>query len=194
MSSIKSVLIPRIEKKVDAEFIANVFSRNGIAEVSRVYIEPIKSSMTKRVSKYNCAYISIKFWHETKIAQNFIQRLQNPHRETRVVYNADDNWWVVKINKDLAKLDDKKNVLTIFCEKEAYMGDELSLKAVADEDEILDNEPDIDYNKTKILKEVIANLKTNDDDLEDFARYLDEMEKGRNLWYSEQYIYDALEM
>jgi hypothetical protein len=192
MSSIKSVFIPRIEKKVDAEFIADVFSRNGIAEVSKVYIEPHKS---KNKTKYNHAYIAIKFWHETKTAQNFIQRLQNPYRETRIVYNADDNWWVVNINKDMSKLDINTKVLTIFREKEACIDDdELSLQAVADDDEILDNESDIDYDKTKLLKDVIANLKTNDEELEDFARYLDEMDKGRELWYSEQYIYDALDM
>jgi hypothetical protein len=187
MLSIKSVLIPRIEKKVNAEFIADVFSRNGIAEVSKVYIKKINT-------KYNRAYIAINAWHETKTAENFIQRLMNPYRETRMVYNANDNWWVVKINKDSSKLNINDNVLTIFREKEVCLDDELSLQVILDEDEILDTEPDIDYNKTKLLKEVIANLKTNDDDLLEFSSYLDEMEKDRSLWYSEQYICDILEM
>ena len=185
------MLIPRIEKKVNAEFIADVFSRNGIAEVSKVYIE---KANTKPKTKYNCAYIAIKSWHETKTANNFIQRLLNPNRETRLVYNADDNWWVVKINEDMSKLEATFNVLTVFCEKEVCQDDELSLQVILDEDEVLDNEPDIDYNKTKLLKEVVASLKTKDEDTEDFAIYLDEIDKGRNLWYSEQYIYDALEM
>ena len=182
-------MIPRIEKKVNAEFIADVFSRNGIAEVSKVYIEKPSSK-----SKYNRAYIAIKFWHETKTAKNFIQRLLNPDRETRIVYNSNDNWWVVKINKDMSKLQINSNVLTIFREKDSYLDDELSVQAIMDEDEILDTEPDIDYNKTKLLKDVIASLTANDEDLEDFASYLDEMDKSRSLWYSEQYIYDALEM
>ena len=191
MFSIKSVLIPRIEKKVNAEFIADVFSRNGIAEVSKVYIE---KANTKPKTKYNRAYIAIKSWHETKTAENFIQRLLNPNRETRLVYNADDNWWVVKINEDMSKLEVTFNVLTVFREKEVCQDDELSLQVIMDEDEVLDAEPDIDYNKTKLLKEIVYSLKNNNEDLEDFASYLDEMDKGRDLWFSEQYIYDALEM
>lgn len=191
MFSIKSVLIPRIEKKINAEFIADVFSRNGIAEVSKVYIE---KANTKPKTKYNCAYIAIKSWHETKTAENFIQRLLNPNRETRIVYNADDNWWVVKINKNMSKLEATFNVLTVFCEKEVCQDDELSLQVIMDEDEVLDPEPDIDYNKTKLLKDVVASLKNNNEDLQDFASYLDEMDRGRDLWFSEQYIYDALEM
>jgi hypothetical protein len=193
MFSIKSVLIPRIEKKVTAEFISDVFSRNGIAEVSKVYIE---KANTKTKTKYNRAYIAIKFWHENKTAEHFIQRLLNPNRETRIVYNAHDNWWVVQINKDMSKLEVTFNVLTVFCEKEVCQDDELSLQVFIDEDEdeALDIEPDIDYNKTKLLKEVVANLNNNKEDLDEFASYLDEIDKGRFLWYSEQYIYDALEM
>ena len=184
MLPVNSVFIPRIEKKVNAEFIVDVFSRNGIAEVSKVFIETNKT-------KYNRAYVAIKSWHGTKTAENFIKRLMNPYRETRLVYNADDNWWVVEVNKDSSKLEISSNVLTIFRDKELFIDDDLSLQAIIDEDEtdVFESEPDIDYNKTNLLKEVVANLKNNNEDLEDFASYLDEMEKGRALLYSDLCTY-----
>jgi hypothetical protein len=45
MSTINSIYIPEIESKFDAEFIAGVFERNGIAQVGKIYIEPYKSNM-----------------------------------------------------------------------------------------------------------------------------------------------------
>jgi hypothetical protein len=74
--------------------------------------------------------------------------------------------------------------------------DDLSLQAVLgeEEDDMSDAEPDIDYPKTKLLMDTLYSLRNSEEDLLDFARYLDEMDKSRALWYSEQYIYDTLDM
>jgi hypothetical protein len=198
MSSIKSVFIPCVEKYFDAEFIADVFSRNDIAEVSRVYIEKNEKN------KFNRAYIDIKFWHENETSKKIVQRLQSGS-ENRIIYNSNGKWWLVKINKDthkLKKLQFNTSVLTVFREKEKEeepvdeVEDDLSLQAVLgeEEDDMSDAEPDIDYPKTKLLMDTLYSLRNSEEDLLDFAKYLDEMDKSRALWYSEQYIYDALDM
>lgn len=220
MNAITSIYIPRIENVFNAEFIADVFNRNGIAQVSRVYIEPYKSIMTNGL-KYNRAYIGIKTWHDTEAAFNFIERLRNPTREARIFY-GDDNWWQVDVNKYPHKLTSNKHVLTIFEEKEPEFYDDFSTAAVAEES--------IDYEKTKMLKKIIANFtekkisfpkpspvyrmnsidcecnrelkariygyKDADemDAAEAFGGYLHEMADELEKWFSEQYIFDSIDL
>ena len=109
MTAIQSLYIRNIEKQVNAEYIANTFSKNGLAQVSKVYIEPYK------YKKYNRAYVQIDTWHETEAAYSFIKRLRNPKTETRLVH-GDDNWWLVDINKKSSKFEVNNRVLTIFSE------------------------------------------------------------------------------
>ena len=73
------------------EYIANVFWRQHIAKVSSITLIPY----LKNGKVFNIAYITIGQWSE--LSYNFIQRLKNPNKETRFVYN-DDNWWPIKIN------------------------------------------------------------------------------------------------
>ena len=113
MSAISSVYIPHIKKDNDAEFIAYIFERNLIAQVSRVAIE-----YNKKTKKYS-AFVGIHSWCDTEIAYNFLHRLKNPKKEARIVYR-DDEWWVVEVNKFPHKLIskasglNKKRTLTIF--------------------------------------------------------------------------------
>ena len=212
MSSITSIYIPRIENEFNAEFISNVFDRNGIAQVSRVYIEPYKSNMKNEVNKYNRAYIAVKSWHDTEAAFNFIERLRDPTREARLVY-SDDNWWPVKINNNINKLASSKRVLTVFEEKQ--LDDDLSTTAVTNDD--IEEFVLIDAEKTQLLRNIIAKFKDSfneesetrlyrskalekreyllqeiDENADAFNEYLSEMYNDREAWYSEQYIYDAL--
>ena len=212
MNPITSIYIPCIDNRFNAEFIANVFNLNGIAKVSKVYIEPYKYIINNDLNGYNRAYISIKSWHETEAAYNFIGRLRNPNKETRLVY-SDDNWWPVKINNNINKLASNKRVLTVFEEKQANFCDD-DLNTTTDE---LDEFVQIDAEKTKLLRNIISKFKDSlneeaethlyrskalhkrehllqdmDETAEAFNGYLCEMNNDRELWYSEQYIYDAL--
>jgi hypothetical protein len=202
MKAITSIYIPRIEKKINAEFIANVFDRNGIAKVSKVYIEPYKYIKNGLNNNYNRAYIAIKFWYDTEAAFNFLGRLRKPNREARLVYR-DDNWWPIDINKYPTKLTGSKRVLTLFEEKELeFCGDDLSTTAIATDD-IEDEFIAIDVEKTNILRNIIDNFKkqTNDNDLANndvatFDEYLIQIDNEREKWFSEQnqYIYHSLGM
>lgn len=117
MSAITSLYIPHLDCKLGAEYVADVFNRQGIAQVSRVSIEPYKTRMRSGSFKYNRAYIDIKSWADSEAAYNFIARLRNPCIEARFNYN-DDNWWVVEINKYKHKTQyaNKGRALTIFVE------------------------------------------------------------------------------
>jgi len=212
MNAITSIYIPRIETVFNAEFIANVFDSNGIAQVSRVYIEPYKNHL----NKYNRAYIAIKSWYDTEAAYSFIKRLRNSRHEARIIY-SDDNWWPVNINNNINKLTSKKRVLTLFEEKQ--LEDNLSTTTV-DGDE-LEEFIQVNAEKTKLLRNIIANFKVStplieeneiqlyrtnalqkrehllqdiDESAKAFDGYLREMYNDREKWFSEQYIYDALNM
>ena len=193
MNAITSIYIPRIERNFNAEFIANVFDRNGIAKVSRVYIEPYKYTKNGLNNNYNRAYIAIKFWYDTEAAFNFLGRLRKPNREARLVYR-DDNWWSININKYPTKLTGSKRVLTLFEEKEVeFCCDDLSTTAIVND---IDDFIEIDFEKTHLLRNIIANFKnkTNDDDVATFDEYLIQIDNEREKWFSEQnqYIYNSL--
>jgi hypothetical protein len=187
MNAITSIYIPRIDTVFNAEFIADVFDRNGIAQVGRVLLEPNKNHL----DKYNRVYIGINSWHDTESAFNFIARLRNPNREARLVY-SDDNWWPVYINTKPNKLLSNNRVLTIFEEK--YMDfchDELSVIPVVKDE--LEELVHIDTKKTELLRSIVAGFKKQPhDDVDSFDGYLREMDEERNMWFSEQNIYDAL--
>ncbi len=89
MTTITSLIIPRIDADISAKFITDTFDKNGIAKVSSVY----------KYSDYTC--VNIETWHDTKKAHDFIGRLRDhPTHGVRLFYN-DDNCWSVKINNEI---------------------------------------------------------------------------------------------
>lgn len=182
MHPITSIYIPRIETKFDAKFIADVFDKNDIAQVSRVYIEPSLLKRKDGTPAWNRAYIGIKLWYDTESAYNFIERLRSPTREARLVY-SDDNWWSVNINTKPNKLASNKRVLTIFEEKSVdFCDDDISTTPVVKDE--LEECVNIDVEKTALLRSIIASFKKNtqNDDEYDFDGYLREMDDERRKW------------
>jgi len=92
--TITTVMIPNIEDKYTAEYIANVLWNNNIAKVSKITITP---AYLKEGNVYNNAYILIQQWCESEAAYNIIQRLKNPEKEARIVH-YDDEWWTIELN------------------------------------------------------------------------------------------------
>lgn len=173
MIPITSIYIPFVNKDITAEFIANVIEKNGLAKVKCIAIEPYKSSYVSIVknglNQYNRVYVGIKAWEDTEAAYNFIYRLRNPNRETRLVFR-DDEWWQVEINDEPEKLLADKDTRRVVIFR--------------DSNEI--------YSKLNILlKSILATFKRNEDE-RDFQSYIYEMEEERALWFSEQHIHDAL--
>ena len=172
MNAITSIYIPHVENHFNAEYVADVFDRNGIAQVSRIFIEPYDASMKTRYNIYNHVYVQINNWHQTEAAYRFIQRLHNPTTETRIVH-SDDNWWLVKINANPAKLSSNVHGLTIFSEQPKSLDDSLSTLAVQNNHEILDYEEDYDEDYDEDYEE----------DYSDYVAYLKKIDDERNLSY-----------
>ena len=91
MFSVNNLIINCVELQYSHYYIADVFWHKHVAQVSKVTLIPY----LKNGKVFNIAYITIGQWSE--LSYNFIQRLKNPNKETRFVYN-DDNWWPIKIN------------------------------------------------------------------------------------------------
>lgn len=176
MNPITSIYIPFVDKVVDPEFIARAIEKNGLAKVGSVTIEPYKSSyasiLKNGVSKYNQAYVGIKAWEDTEAAYNFIQRLKNPNREARLVYE-DDNWWQVEINEEpnkiLKPLPEKNNPLKTAQLKSILSG--------------------FTSNKTLQLKSIVSTLSQEVELERELESYIHQMDEERALWFSEkQYV------
>lgn len=131
MTTITTIYIPKIDIKFNAEFIAEIFDRNGIAEISRIYIEPCAIIIkNKECNQFNRAYIEIKCWYDTETAYNFIECIKNPCKEARIVYGH-NSWWKAEINNFPEKLYTKTRVLTVFKDNNIDE-DNLSTTAIAD--------------------------------------------------------------
>jgi hypothetical protein len=91
---IKSLYLPAIDVSFTADYIIDAFYCQDIATINRVTLIPYKT----KARHLNRAYIDVHEWHSTESAYNFIQRLKDPNRETRIVH-TDDNWWTVEVNK-----------------------------------------------------------------------------------------------
>jgi len=130
MPLINSLYIPRLDNMFNAEFIANTFDQNGIAKVSKIYIEPYKSNVKNILENYNNIYIEIYSWYNTETAYKFIESLINSPCEARIICGH-NKWWPVYINNYSYKLESRKRVLTIF--KDYNMDDDdFSTIGVAD--------------------------------------------------------------
>jgi hypothetical protein len=213
MTTIKSLYIPHVEKQFNAEFIADLFSKNGLARVSKVYLKPNY--------RHNRAYIEIESWKETEVAYSFIKRLRNPSAEARLVY-SDDNWWVTEINRYPTVFASNNRVLTVFPKQIVAdeVNDERSTAALADEENLtavsvtddydvdeylreIDAEREewyqdkfimVDAAKTQQLRDIISNFKEKNEmklmeqeeaDAAEYEAYLREMDWVRNVFRRE---------
>ncbi len=91
--SVKSVMISCVNCHYTQEYIANVFWRQHIAQVSAITLIPI----IQNGEICSIAYINIDQWCDSEAAYNLIQRLKDSSKEARIVHH-DDDWWPVEIN------------------------------------------------------------------------------------------------
>jgi hypothetical protein len=181
MNAIKSLYIHKVEKHINAEFIAHVFDKNGIAKVSRILLEPRKND-----SRYNRAFIEIKEWCDSEVAFNFIMRLRDPIREARFVYNQDE-WWIVEINRyphTISTKCENYRVITVFSDIYSNIEDDDAISTTA----VISSQSDsINYEKTRQLKALIYGFKNVDemDEAEEFDGYLHEAINEINEWHDD---------
>jgi len=92
--SIMSLYIPHVFPNLTESYIANVFQTLLIGRVDHVDLV----RKTDRFGKpYNAAYIHFAEWYTGPAVENFQDRVRNPNKEARIVY--DDPWyWIVLEN------------------------------------------------------------------------------------------------
>jgi glutamate/tyrosine decarboxylase-like PLP-dependent enzyme len=90
-----SLYIPHVFKNIDEARIAHIFDSLLLGKVSHVDFVP----KTDRCGKsYNAVYVHFNYWYNTVAAANFQEKVRNPEKEARLVY--DEPWyWVVLENK-----------------------------------------------------------------------------------------------
>ena len=93
------LMIPCVEFPVDVtyedqpRYVANTFLKQNIAKINDITLIPYwRNGVVVYVG-----FITILEWFDTENSYNFIQKLKNPSKETRMVYD-DDDWWVIQLN------------------------------------------------------------------------------------------------
>jgi len=93
------LMIPCVEFPVDVayedqpRYVANTFLKQNIAKINDITLIPYwRNGVVVYVG-----FITILEWLDTENSYNFIQKLKNPSKETRMVYD-DDDWWVIQLN------------------------------------------------------------------------------------------------
>lgn len=96
MSSINniSLYIPHVFANISKEFIAETFENLRIGKVINIDFV----SKLGKDAQYNTAYVHFEYWYENTAAYNFQERVLNPEKEARLIY--DEPWyWIVLENK-----------------------------------------------------------------------------------------------
>ena len=97
MSAIKniSLFIPHVYANFTSKAVFDIIQDMGIGEVKNVDFVSKTGSDGK---PYNAVYIHFYQWYDNIVARNFQERVLNPSKEARIMY--DDPWyWLVLENK-----------------------------------------------------------------------------------------------
>lgn len=90
-----SLFIPRVFPNITQERIADIFYILGLGDVKRVD-RVLKQDAEG--NEYYSVYVHFDRWYRTNAVANFQERVVNPDKEARIVY--DDPWyWIVLENK-----------------------------------------------------------------------------------------------
>jgi hypothetical protein len=90
-----SLYIPHVFENISEKKMKEVFEDQGLGKVKNIdFIE----KMDKNGKIYKTAFVHFECWYDSIITRNFQERIKNPNKEARIVYN--DPWfWVCFENK-----------------------------------------------------------------------------------------------
>jgi hypothetical protein len=89
-----SLYIPHVFPNFTEKYIIAVFSTMGIGNVDHV---DLVAKLDKNGNPYNAAYIHFRKWYDGPVATNFQERVKDPNRDAKLMY--DDPWfWIVLEN------------------------------------------------------------------------------------------------
>jgi hypothetical protein len=90
-----SIYIPHVFANIDKGRISDAFESQGIGKVKNV---DLVGKLGKEGYSYNAVYVHFEYWYNSSVANNFQERVLNPNKEARLVY--EDPWyWIVLENK-----------------------------------------------------------------------------------------------
>jgi len=89
-----SLFVPYMFPNITQDRVVEVFDSNHLGVVH--HVDFLKKT-DRNGKSYNAAYIHFSHWYENQIVANFQERVVNPDKDARVVY--DDPWyWIVLEN------------------------------------------------------------------------------------------------
>jgi len=149
-----SVFIPHMFPNIPKERIANAFESNQLGLVKKI---DLVSHIDKQGKKYNSAFIHFSHWYMSDSAMRFLQRVEDPSKEARLVY--DDPWfWIVLPNTGTRVLPgERKKCLEI-----SMVDDAVSpLFALVDSTyaEMLEDKNVVLYNENQTMKKELIELR-----------------------------------
>lgn len=90
-----SLYIPHVFSNIGAEKITYTFESLGLGKIKKI---DFVTKMGNDAVAYNAVYVHFDYWFDTSAVHNFHERIRNPNKEARIVY--DDPWyWIVLENK-----------------------------------------------------------------------------------------------
>jgi hypothetical protein len=94
-STVMSVYIPHVFSNINEDRIIRVFESLSLGKVKHIdFVE----KMSTHGATYNAAYIHFDYWYDTVVSASFQERVRNPEKEARLVY--DEPWyWIVLENR-----------------------------------------------------------------------------------------------
>lgn len=91
-----SIYIPVIRVKTTEEFIKNVFHYKNIGEVQKV------DFVFNKVKQRYEAFVEFKIYEHSQDANNFINSIENLEEQTKLFYN-ENNYWPILKNRNPGK-------------------------------------------------------------------------------------------
>jgi len=95
MNQSLSLYIPHVFANVTKKTVMDTFEDQGLGKVKEIdFVE----KMDKNGKIYKTAFVHFECWYDSIITRNFQERVKNPDKEARIVYN--DPWfWACFENK-----------------------------------------------------------------------------------------------
>ena len=90
-----SLFIPHVFASITEERIAKVFETTNIGIVERV---DFVKKFDGKGKTYNSAFVHFSRWFQDSVVANFQERVLNPDKEARIVYDDPWYWSVLKNN------------------------------------------------------------------------------------------------
>ena len=81
------IYIPNISKKIQSDFISDLFKKLNIAKVGYVHLQEIDNL-------HNAATVYMDCWHNNQCVENLQEKINNPNLQARLIYD-DPEYWVL---------------------------------------------------------------------------------------------------